>query len=248
MSESTITTTKGRDWNKFLAPVAERFVADWNPEDEVAATEAVAALQAEFRTIPAASRFGAQTEAMLKVLMPAGQEVTEAFLNAVNNLPATTKARVAPVLTDEVVDKVRSAIVGRLEAITAEEVLSDLEEDLESDITTAAEAFIEKVLTKAVREAEKVKARNGSGEKVTYTESFADLVDGERLTIDDILTVKVGEATVEGTVRADGILVDGIVYESPTAAAKAAGIATSVNGMSAWKTAEGATIGSLRRA
>lgn len=228
--------------------------------------EAAAALQLAYRKIPAARRGSVQAEILRSAMGAEGvnPKAVASVLEEMTKAPEA-KARATRAPKPEVpayvqlaqamsgLDIARLALTEGVEADIVAQATALAQSNLDGGIED--EATREAVLNaaaKAVR-AVTVKARKGSGgtggPRTPKTETLKDLVERGDLSVGQEL--KAGDRIA--TVTSDGkLLVNGQECDNPTAAAKAAGVTTSVNGWAFWNVTDGEgkaqPVGNLRKA
>lgn len=233
------------------------------PDGSIVETDG-AALQAAYRAVPAAKRGQVQAEILrAKISDPGANHQAIASLLEIMTQAPTTKTRAPKAAVPEVpahvtlalqinaLDVARLALVEGVDAEVLTEALNLSEAQLQGgfsgDTAEANTSFVTTAAAKIVK-AVSVKARKASagtgGPRNTKTETIANLV--ERGSLPAGSELKHGDLVA--TVTSDGKLKVGeTVVENPTAAAKAAGVTSSVNGWDYWQFS-GKPVGDLRQA
>lgn len=228
-------------------------------------TEAAEALQLAYRKIPAARRGSVQAEILRSAMGADGvnPKAVASVLEEMTKAPAT-KDRATRTPKPEVpahvslaqalsgLDVARLALLDGVEADVVAQATALAQATLDSGIEDEAtrEAILNSA-AKAVR-AVTVKARKGGGgtggPRTAKTETLADLVTRGDLSAGQEL--KAGDRVA--TVTKDGkLVVNGKECDNPTAAAKEAGVTSSVNGWAFWNYTDGEgkshPVGDLRK-
>jgi hypothetical protein len=203
-------------------------------------------LQSAYRAVPAAKRGQVQAEILRdKISEPGANHAAIATVLEVMTQAPTTKTRAPKAAKPEVPEQelvaqaLQALDVARanlLAAASTDEVRAEAESLVASrngDLGENAEA-INASAEKAVK-AVTVKARKSTGgtggPRLVKTEGLAELIADGRLTAGTSLTHGENVATVTAEGKLD---VNGTICENPTAAAKQAGVTSSVNGWDYW--------------
>lgn len=208
-------------------------------------------LQSAYRAVPAAKRGQVQAEILRdKINEPGANHAAIATILEVMTQAPTTKTRAPKAAKPEVPEQellaqaLNALDVARqelLNAASSDEVRTEaetlastrlaggIEDEAQRDAVTTAAAKAVKAVT--------VKARKSSGgggtggPRVVKSEGLTDLIADGRLT--EGAELKHGDLVA--TVTGEGKLsVNGSVFDNPTAAAKGAGVTSSVNGWDYW--------------
>lgn len=218
-------------------------------------------LQASYRAVPAAKRGQVQAEILRDAINEPGanHQAIATILEVMTQAP-TAKTRAPKAAKPEVPEQellaqaLNALDIARatlLEGASSDEVRTEALNLSDARFTGAEEISPEAVeaLTAAAAKAAKavaVKARKSSGgtggPRTVKTETLANLLEDGRLTVGAEL--KHGDNVA--TVTSEGKLQVGEqVADNPTAAAKAAGVTSSVNGWDYWQF-DGKPVGNLR--
>lgn len=233
-------------------------------EDGTLAPETVQPLQDAYRRIPAARRGSVQADVLKEAMSAEGvnhqavASVLEEMTKAPEAKPRATRAAKPEVPAHIVLAQSLSALdVARLALVEG------IDSEIVAQATALADANLasgiesdedrESILARATKAANAVRAkarRSGGGSggpRVAKTEGLAQLFERGDLKEGDVL--KAGERTA--TITSDGkIAVGDQTFENPTAAAKGAGVTSSVNGWAFWtveRDGKNVPVGDLRK-
>lgn len=235
-------------------------------DDEGVLPEAsIEPLQTAYRKIPAARRGNVQAEILKDAMTAPGvnhkavASVLEQMTKAPESKPRATRAAKPEVPAHislaqslsaldvarlTLIEGVDAEIVAQATALAEASLNGGIEEEetRESVIARAAKAV------NAVRTKARKSGGGQGGPRTPKTEGLTQLVERGDLKAGDVL--KSGERTatvvmVEGVAKLD---VAGTVCDNPTAAAKQAGVTSSVNGWAFWNAPNGKPVGDLRKA
>lgn len=220
-------------------------------------------LQQAYRKIPAARRGSVQAEILKEAMTTPGvnHQAVASVLEEMTKAPQRETGTRTP--RPEIPAHVTLGHSLAALDVARQAILTGIDSDVASQATALAselfsngiedEAQRDSVLTAATKAVNAVKAKarksgtGTGGPRIVKTEGLAQLIERGDLKAGD--TLKAGDRTA--TITADGkIEVGGNSFDNPTAAAKGAGVTTSVNGWAFWTVERGGKnipVGDLRK-